>query len=144
MRYFSYNEPPDKIITVSEDSIIKDYYPYWYKLMCEKYGKAHVDEHYCKLDCIDDWIVVHWAWEVDEQGKDMTVKCKDCDYWGNVGRYFKDYGSCGNSGFIYSGDWVEGQIDNMVYSEYDGYSSHFYTVPDFSCIRGVKQGENND
>ena len=31
--------------------------------MCEKFGKEHVDEHYSPQDCIDDWVIVHWAQE---------------------------------------------------------------------------------
>jgi hypothetical protein len=34
--------------------------------MCEKYGKEIVDANYSFEDCLDDWIVVHWAWEVTE------------------------------------------------------------------------------
>jgi hypothetical protein len=33
--------------------------------MCEKYGKEHVDSTYNKLDCIDDWTVLHWATKSD-------------------------------------------------------------------------------
>lgn len=36
---------------------------YWYNKMCQKFGKEHVDANYTKQDCIDDWVVVHWAWE---------------------------------------------------------------------------------
>jgi hypothetical protein len=69
MRYFSYNqyvEDPstdDYVVTVSEEDIRRDYYPYWYERMCHKYGKAHVDATYCFEDCLYDWIVVNWAWE---------------------------------------------------------------------------------
>lgn len=71
MRYFSYNEPIDDgstgvVMTVSEDWIRENYYPYWYERMCSKFGKQTVDENYCFLDCIDDWIVTNWAWEVFE------------------------------------------------------------------------------
>lgn len=73
MKHYSYNEyDPESpmadetggyVVTLSEEEILKQYWPYWYKKMCEKFGKEHVDENYCPLDCIDDWIVVNWAWE---------------------------------------------------------------------------------
>ena len=70
MRYFSYNEyDPDHpdggyVVTVSEEDIRRDYYEYWYERMCGKFGKEHVDATYSSDDCIQDWIVIHWAWEV--------------------------------------------------------------------------------
>lgn len=69
MRYFSYSEPTSSEdstpidITLSEDEIIHEYWDYWYDKMCAKFGKDHVDQNYNILDCIDDWVVVHWAWE---------------------------------------------------------------------------------
>ena len=73
MRYYSYNEPgmntsgnviENKVITVSEEEIRKNYYSYWYDTMCHKFGKDIVDKNYSFEDCLDDWVVVHWAWEV--------------------------------------------------------------------------------
>lgn len=69
MRYFSYNEyvedpNENSLVTVSENDILVTYYPFWYDKMCEKYGKEHVDATYSFEDCLDDWIVVNWAWEV--------------------------------------------------------------------------------
>lgn len=70
MRYFSCcsigDNGEDLIETLSEDDIRKEYYPYWYRKMCEKFGKENVDSNYSFQDCLDDWIVVHWAWEVTE------------------------------------------------------------------------------
>jgi len=67
MRYFSYNEQGDGdenvVVTMSEDEIRKEYYPWWYEKMCKKFGKQKVDETYSFEDCLDDWIVVNWAWE---------------------------------------------------------------------------------
>lgn len=68
MRYFSFNSFDSEkgwVETVSEDDIRKEYYPYWYGKMCKMYGKEYVDENYCFWDCLDDFIMVHWAWEVD-------------------------------------------------------------------------------
>ena len=71
MRYFSYNDygddPSDSFVTtISEDDIRKEYYPYWYDRMCQKFGKEKVDSEYSFEDCLDDFCVVHWAWEVKE------------------------------------------------------------------------------
>jgi hypothetical protein len=70
MRYYSYNEyieDPSKdnfVVTLSEEDIRKSYYPHWYDKMCKMFGKDYVDEKYSFEDCLDDWIVVNWAWEV--------------------------------------------------------------------------------
>lgn len=73
MKYWSYDEPlwdgmgaiyGHKVVTLSEEEIIKSYHPYWYKEMVRKYGKEHVQSHFTKQDCIDDWVVVNWAWQV--------------------------------------------------------------------------------
>lgn len=71
MRYFSYNDyvddPSDSFVTtISEDDIRKEYYPHWYDHMCQKFGKEKVDSEYSFEDCLDDFCVVHWAWEVEE------------------------------------------------------------------------------
>jgi hypothetical protein len=76
MRYFSYCEydPESPLaddtggytVTLSEQDVRKQYWPYWYGRMCEKFGKDHVDEKYNFEDCLSDWQVVNWAWPVDE------------------------------------------------------------------------------
>lgn len=72
MRYFSYDEYKTDpsvdpyVETVSEEDVRKTYYPYWYERMCNKFGKEHVDANYCFEDCLDDWVVTNWAWEVKE------------------------------------------------------------------------------
>lgn len=72
MRYYSYNEYTtdplldNYVLTVSEEDIRITYYPYWYKRMCDKFGKEHVDNTYSFQDCIDDWAVVNGAWLVED------------------------------------------------------------------------------
>jgi len=77
MRYFSYHEPVESdeifdgstagvVMTVSEDWIRENYYPWWYEQMCRKFGKETVDTVYSFNECIEDWCVIHWAWEVIE------------------------------------------------------------------------------
>lgn len=67
MRYYSYNELGDNdeniVVTMSEEEIKKTYYPYWYERMCKKFGKEHVDQNYSFNECLEDWIIVNWAWE---------------------------------------------------------------------------------
>lgn len=75
-RYFSYNEyDPESplsdenggyIVTLSEEKIRQEYYPWWYEQMCKKFGKEKVDETYTFEDCLEDWIVVNWAWAVKD------------------------------------------------------------------------------
>jgi len=67
MRYYSFNEfdGTDNIVcTMSEEEIRKEYYPYWLDRMNKKFGEQFVRKMYCFEDCLDDWIVINWAWEV--------------------------------------------------------------------------------
>lgn len=69
MRYFSFNEFDESggsVVTMSEEEIRKEYWPHWYGKMCQKYEQSYIDEHYSFEDCLEDWITVHWAWEVKE------------------------------------------------------------------------------
>jgi hypothetical protein len=71
MRYFTFVQPQGEAsapeyVTMSEDEIRKEYYPYWYGKMCEKYEQSYVDEHYCFEDCLEDWKIIHWAREAKE------------------------------------------------------------------------------
>jgi hypothetical protein len=67
MRFWTIVYPGDnnEVIyeTLSDAEIIATYWNHWYGKMCEKFGKDHVDAHYCEQDCIDDWTVMHWAVE---------------------------------------------------------------------------------
>lgn len=79
-RYFSYSEyDPESplsdenggyIVTLSEEEIRRQYYPWWYEKMCKKFGKEKVDELYTFEDCLTDWVVVNWAWEVNVCGNE--------------------------------------------------------------------------
>jgi hypothetical protein len=67
MRYYSYNEPDENednvVITVSEDDVRETYYPFWKGKMIAKYGEEEYNKRWSFEDCLQDWIVVHWAWE---------------------------------------------------------------------------------
>lgn len=71
MRYYQIAYPDennkDVVEVLSEDDIRSQYWPHWYSKMCEKFGKEHVDKTYCFEDCLNDWIVVHWAVEIDDE-----------------------------------------------------------------------------
>lgn len=66
MNYWNYAEYDEhgstKVARISEQEILKRYWKYWYTMMCKKFGKEVVDADFDKSDCIDDWVVVNWAW----------------------------------------------------------------------------------
>ena len=67
---YCYNEQTDdldgcKLITITTDEILRDYWPYWKEAM-EKAGKHHLISPEA---CVDDFVVVRWAWEKKETGK---------------------------------------------------------------------------
>lgn len=67
MRVFKYNEYEDtepRLIT--EQEIRVEYWPYWYERMCKKFGKQEVDNKFTFEDCLNDWVIVNWAWEVKD------------------------------------------------------------------------------
>ena len=68
MRYYQIAYPDkdgkDVIEVLSEEDIRKEYWPYWYGRMCDKYEQAYVDQNYTFEDCLMDWCIVHWAVEV--------------------------------------------------------------------------------
>jgi hypothetical protein len=83
MRYFSYNEPiwaenddrdacghvkirGNRVITKSEDEIRAEYFPYWEARMIDRYGEETYRLAYSFEDCLDQWIVTNWAWQVED------------------------------------------------------------------------------
>ena len=60
-RIFKYQDP-DGVHVVTEDEIRTQYFPYWKELMA-KIGKL---EEATFEKCIEDFIVVHWAYEVKQ------------------------------------------------------------------------------
>lgn len=68
MKHWTINYPDengnDVVETLSEDEIIAQYYPYWEGRMIKKFGQEEFDKTWSKKDCIEDWIVVHWAVEL--------------------------------------------------------------------------------
>ena len=67
MKYYRFHDTSDDSPkTLSETEILDEYCDYWYCKMCKKYGKEIVDAKYSTQDCIEDWVVIHWAQEVLE------------------------------------------------------------------------------
>jgi len=75
MKYYSYNKysynvhgDVDSCVSIlSEAEIIKEYWDYWQERMIAKFGKEHFEANYSEKDCIDDWVVVNWAWETNKE-----------------------------------------------------------------------------
>ena len=72
MKYYSYNtwitQPSDSfVVTLSEEEIIKEYWDYWQERMIAKFGKEHFETNFSEKDCIEDWVVVNWAWETNKK-----------------------------------------------------------------------------
>jgi len=51
-------------IDVTEQDILDVYWPYWKEKMEHKYGKN--SDMITHENCIDDYVVVHWAWEIKD------------------------------------------------------------------------------
>lgn len=65
MKYYrvqSFSEETGAIEEVlSEQDILDQYWPYWVTQMAKKFGPCHPSITH--QNCIDDFVVVHWAWE---------------------------------------------------------------------------------
>lgn len=55
--------------TLSEAMILQYYYPYWSEQM-HKVGKQDMISEEL---CIEDWVIVHWAWETDASGEPIET-----------------------------------------------------------------------
>ena len=55
--------------TWSEDQIIESYYKYWSAKMIQN-SKTDLSRE----NCIEDWVIVHWAVETDEFGNKLKSK----------------------------------------------------------------------
>jgi len=62
MRIFVFYEPEDRVIVLSEDEIIDEYYPFWQERL-KSQGKDYLISY---DNCIEDWKVIHYAFEIPE------------------------------------------------------------------------------
>jgi hypothetical protein len=61
MRYFSFNDyETNSVKTMSESEILDHYWDYWSNKMSERGLSSLIT----KENCINDFIVTNWAWEV--------------------------------------------------------------------------------
>lgn len=71
MKYYTISFPGEHgqhvVETWSQEQILKSYYTYWNKKMFESGNADQVSEE----NCIQDWIVVHYAYETNQWGKDL-------------------------------------------------------------------------
>jgi len=58
--YFELLDEPEPI-TITEDEILKEYWEIWQTAMIKKFGAN--SSLINKQNCIDDWVVINWAWE---------------------------------------------------------------------------------
>jgi hypothetical protein len=64
-RLFAFQDlgQPNGIFITSEDAIRKEWYSFWLNQMNKKFGAGVV---YSFEDCLQDWIVINYAWEIKE------------------------------------------------------------------------------
>jgi hypothetical protein len=53
-------EDGDMVEILTEEEVLKSYFPYWSERMTEV-GKERLIS---KESCIEDWMIVHWAVEI--------------------------------------------------------------------------------
>jgi len=70
VRRFAYNDitgepdaPGHETVVVTEDDILRDYWPYWTTQMLKRGGRSPL---MTVANCIDDFLVVNWAWELTD------------------------------------------------------------------------------
>ena len=86
MKYWSYSEPHydasgklfNVVVTKSEDEILDEYYEYWVSRM----KRVNKEDLISKDNCINDWVVVHWAWNASLE-EDLKSQAKDIVKIGN-------------------------------------------------------------
>ena len=60
------------------------------------------------------------------------IRCKDCRYWGNVGRHAKKgYRKC-----LKIGDYPDNRQYNIIAVDYEDYDAWVETTPNFGCVNG--------
>jgi len=62
MKTFLYNAQDEpNPIEMTEEQILSEYWAWWSMSMANKFGSN--SDLITKQNCIEDWVVVHWAWE---------------------------------------------------------------------------------
>ena len=60
MKRYQCNDYPSGFRILTEQEILDEYYGYW----CDRMRKAGKEDEISKELCIEDWILVNYAWEV--------------------------------------------------------------------------------
>lgn len=63
MRTFCYDEQ-DGVKFITEEEIIQRYWETWSEMM--RRANKHEGE-ITRANCIDDWCLIHWAWEYGKE-----------------------------------------------------------------------------
>lgn len=58
-KFFNYGV--HDVVRITDQQILYEYWNFWSERMIKKFGDD--SELITHDNCIDDWIVVHWAWE---------------------------------------------------------------------------------
>lgn len=72
MTNWAYDEPEDELATMNrhvvytEEQILEEYGPHWRARYYAVFNKTPREKTW-KKDCIEDWIVVNWAYRTDEE-----------------------------------------------------------------------------
>jgi len=64
--YYMGKNGSERTEVYSEDMIINEYWKYWSSKMVDKYGDNN--ELLTRRNCIEDWVTVNWAIEVESPG----------------------------------------------------------------------------
>ncbi len=59
---YKYQDPSGEYI-ITREEILKQYYTWW----CEQMRKVNKESEISEEACIQDFIIVHWAWEIKEE-----------------------------------------------------------------------------
>lgn len=73
MKIYFFNDPVfkgDEIVgnvvqEYTREDVLQDYWKWWHEKMVAKYGEGH--ELITEDNCIEDWKVINFAWEVEIQ-----------------------------------------------------------------------------
>ena len=60
MKKYAYNCPVDGTVILTENEILDEYWEYF----CAQMKRVGKEREISKENCIDSWVVLHWAWEV--------------------------------------------------------------------------------
>lgn len=60
-QFYEFDGEEGFLTEMNEDEILDYYWNYWNEKMLKKYGHGH--ELITPQNCIEDFCIIHWAWE---------------------------------------------------------------------------------